>query len=188
MTATFGTCFPGSTYIIVEKIYPVDLSAVPWTTSRRKVIRQVSRTCDVQQALYNGEIIDGNPTQWHYLMDALRLAQISYQPTGESSIVLVYHGSDNLLRILPAEFNLAFLPDNLDYLFEEHAIPAIRGQNHGEDPIPDIRLFGDPTIPFYSMGGLEPPTAAAVYHGETGRLELVPPNQLDIMLEQLSNE
>ena len=179
-----GLCTPNGTYFIVERVYVVNTSHTPGP-SARKVTRHVAQTCDRQHTLYNGEIVDGMPTPWQYLMDALGLATLSYRPTGETSVVLMYAGFENLFRPLPAELKLGFVPDALGFLFEEHSLDGFGPFIYGEDPIPEVRLFGDPSVQFYSAGGNEPPTAMAIYHGDTGRLEHVPPNQLEIMLRQL---
>lgn len=177
-------CIPNNNYIIVERVQIVYTTHTPGA-SFRKVTRHVAQTCDKQDMFYNGELVDGIPTPWQYLMDALSFGEITYQPNGQRSVVLIYAGFENLLRPLPAEFNISIVPEPLEFLFEEHNVPTTGLFVYGEDPIPDVRLFNDPSAYFIAAGGNGNPTAMAVYYGDTGRLEHVLPDQVEIMLQQL---
>lgn len=174
-------CTPQASYIIVERVYTVHTTYSPgW--GWRKITRHVAQTCNVEDMLYNGQRVDGIPSPWQYLMDALGFGEITTRPTGERNVVLVYAGFEDLIRPLPEDLHIPQLPE---FPFQEYRLPQVSPFIYGTDPIPEVRLFNDPSVPFVAQGGNGAPTAMAIYHGDTGRRELVDSSQLQIMLQQL---
>ena len=174
-------CTPNDTYVIVERVYVVFTTARIGPTMR-KVVRHVARTCDVQDVYYDGQRLSSMPNGWQLLMDALRLATISTRPTGEQRLMLAYAGFDNLVTPLPPDLQIPHVPEAV---FREHRLPNIGQMTYGRDPIPDVRLFGNPRVPFVSPGGDEPPMAMAVYYGGQRRLEPVPRAEQTQLLQRL---
>lgn len=175
-------CTPQATYFIVERVYTMYTTHTPGP-SWRKITRHVAQTCNVEDIYYDGQRVDGMPSTWQYLMDALGFAELTTRPTGETNLMLAYAGFEDLVRPLPEDLHIPQLPE---FPFQEYRLPQISPFTYGEDPIPQVRLFNDPSVPFVAPGGDGPPTAMAVYHGDTGRRELIPPGQLEIMLQQLN--
>lgn len=174
-------CSPNDTYIIVEAVYVV-LTTNRVGPTMRKVVRHVARTCEVQDVLYDGQKLTSMPGGWQLLMDAVGLAELTTRPTGATQMTLAYAGFENLVRLLPTELSVPALPQGM---FREVRLPQAGLFRYGRDPIPEVRLFNNPAIPFVSAGGDAPPTAMGIYYGATRRLEPVPRAEQVRALRQL---
>lgn len=175
-------CTPQTTYFIVERVYTMYTTHTPgpqW----RKVTRHVAQTCNVEDMYYDGQRVEGIPSTWQYLMDAIGLSEITTRPTGQTNLVLVYAGFEDFVRPLPSDLHVPQLPE---FPFREYRLPQVSPFVYGTDPLPNVRLANDPSISFVAPGGDGPPTAMAVYHGDTQRLEPVPREQLEAVLRQMN--
>jgi hypothetical protein len=53
------------------------------------------------------------------------------------------------------------------------------------DPIPQVRLYGNPQAQFVMSGGKPPPIAVGLYHQGRNKLELPSPVERDRVIKQL---
>lgn len=178
-------CTPQPSYVIVEQIHlKTGLPSIGNTVgpTLHQVFRRVLQVCDVQDMFFDGRRISGMPTPWQYLQEFVRPGnQITTRPTGERQFTLVYGGFINVLQPLPQMGNL--LPESWtrSYNLGTPPTPFI----YGTDPIPNVRLYGNPRVQFIMPGGEPPPTAMAIYNTSNRRLDLPPLGERERVLQQL---
>jgi hypothetical protein len=140
----------------------------------QQVFRRIVQVCNVQDTYFRGQRLNEAPSIWQYVQDyVLPGQQITTQATDEKRFVLVYAGFKNILQPLPwtAKYDLG--------------PPPINAYAYGNDPIPNVQLYGNQRAEFISVAGTETPTAVAVYHQDRGALEYPAATERDAVLRRL---
>lgn len=184
----FQVCEPNNTYIIVEQIHPkISLLGHNFIgkASFFQVYRRVIQVCEIQHEFkFDGRPIRGiQPSTLQILLDMLsRRDRITSKPSGDKQLVLMYAGFKNTFQPLPKASSI--LPEawTRQYSLGTPPSPFI----FGRDPVPNIRLYGDPGIPFVMPGGAPPASAIVIY--DKGK-NLITKNQgqseIELMLKKL---
>jgi hypothetical protein len=177
-------CTPQPTYLIIEEIHlKTGMPAMGNTIgpTMYQVLRRVLQVCDLQDFHFEGKRLDGNPSKWQYIREFLTPGkQITLHPTGKKELMVAYTGYRNILTPLPKIGGL--LPELLTktYNFKPSLTPFI----YGEDPIPRIQLYGNPSVTFEMPGGAPPATVIGVYTAG-GNLEFPSPVEKERIKMQL---
>jgi len=171
------TCIPNDTYVIVEQIHSknflpgLKISIGPELV---QVVRQVILVCDIRE-----RVLD-KPSKWQIFQYLIGWEKPMTRPTGESDLIRKYTGFQNVVTPLPRIGGL--LPESWT---SAHLTPTPILFHYGQDPIPHIKLYGNPTVNFTMSGGKPPATAIAIYRKATGRLEFPDPVQREKILRSL---
>jgi hypothetical protein len=178
-------CTPQPTYIIIEQIH--SKGGIPQLgnavgPSMLQVYRRVIQTCNTQDFLFEGKPINGMPSTWQYIQEFLKPGkQITTRPTGKQKFYLAYAGFKNLLTPLP---NIGGLfPASWTKRYDLGTPPL--AFVFGNDPIPQVRLYGNPRAQFIMSGGKPPPVAVGLYHKSRNKLELPTPAERTRVINQL---
>ena len=173
-------CRPdNNTYIILEQIIP-KLGAPSRLGNTigpgyGSIVRQIYGIC-VFEPRPNG--LTPFEVLWEYFFPGQR---INLKPTDRKEAYVEYAGFTDLLT--PIQGMNGILPEFLSKTYE---FTPPTPYFSGKDPFPQIRLYGNPAISFTAGdGGQDPPTAAAVYIKNTGRLQLFDPKQRQQVLENV---
>jgi len=174
------TCTPSDTYVIIEKIY--SKSVLPGLKigigpELVQVARQVWRVCDIEERLLD------KPNGWQIFQHWIGWKSLATRLTGESDFIHIYTGFKNVVTPLPKIGGL--LPESWT---SAHLTPTPTLFHYGRDPIPHIRLYGNPTVNFMMPGGKPPAAAIAIYHRATHRLEFPDPAQQERILRSLATQ
>jgi len=176
-------CTPNDTYVIVEKIHSKEKWSIPKTNIGPELIqvhRHILLVCDVQDIYRSGEKLPGMPNDWQLFQDLIGWNKLTTRPTGERQFTLQYAGFQNVVVPLPKIGDL--LPESWT---SAHLTPTPTLFHYGRDPIPHIKLYGNPTVNFTMPGGQPPATAIAIYRKATDRLEFPDPAQRERVLRSL---
>jgi len=171
------TCTPNDTYVIIEEIHSkqvlpgLKLGIGPELV---QVVRQILVVCDIEERLLN------KPNIWQIFQDLIGWKRLATRPTDESVFIRKYLGFQNVVTPLPKIGNL--LPESWT---SAHLTPTPTLFHDGRDPIPHIKLYGNPTVNFTMPGGKPPASAVAIYHKATGKLEFPDPAQQERILRSL---
>jgi len=155
-------CTPNDTYVIIEQIHSkIGLPGLKFGIgpSMVQVVRRVLVVCDIQNIYQNGKRLPDMPNGWQIFQDLIGWRRLTTQPTGESQFALEYSGFQNVVTPLPKIGNL--LPESWT---SAHLTPTPTIYHYGRDPIPNVKLYGNPTVNFTMLGGKPPATAIAIYH------------------------
>ena len=165
------TCDPRDLYVLVEQIHPkAGLPALGNTLgpSMFQVYRAIYNLCDLNEILFRGRRIDGHPSSWQRLQALVSPARtLSTAPTGETRFRLVYAGFKNIGKPLPKVENM--LPEAWTRKYDWWT-PSVF--HYGQDPIPWIRLYGNPMAHFVMPGGQAPASCIGLYRRDSGHLSL----------------
>lgn len=178
-------CTPQPSYVVVEQIHPKPgLPAIGNTIgpSMYQVFRRVLQVCAEQDVVFEGRRIAGSPSIWQYLHEVLRPGpQITTTANGKQHFVLSYAGFRNLLTPLPEVGGL--LPEawTKQYDLGTPSTPF----KFGKDPIPLVRLHGDPRVRFVMPGGRPPATAVGIWHSDSKRLDVPDYAERQSVIEKL---
>lgn len=166
-------CKPQPTFVIIEQIHAK--AGLPSAASGTigpglfQLYRRVIQVCDVQDMFFEGKRIFGVPSTWQYIQEFLRPGkQITTHRTGEQQLHLAYAGFKNLLTPLPKIGSL--LPDSWTKQYDLGMPPSVF--IIGNDPIPTVKLYGNPRAKFVMVGGTPPPVAVGVYNQTRNQLTL----------------
>jgi len=174
---TTRRCILNDTYAIIEEIHSKNfLPSLKFGIEPEliQVVRQVLLVCDVQELLLD------NPNLWQLFQDWIGWKKLPTRLTGESGFVRQYTGFQNVVTPLPKIGGL--LPESWT---SAHLTPTPTLFHYGQDPIPHIKLYGNPAVNFMMPGGKPPATAMAIYHRATGKLEFPDPVQQERVLRSL---
>ncbi len=171
-------CKPVATYVILEELH----HALGWgkvTVNGRNVgvdlfkrVRTVMQTCNVHDLFYDDQKINGAPSGWQLLMDYLDIEKIIERPTGETRLLLTYKEALNYGEVFGERAKLPKITSSLS--------------RYGNDPIPDVNLYGNSNIEFSSIGGKTVLSAVATYDGTT--LSQVPRSRLKDTIKALTSK
>lgn len=165
-------CTPQPSYVVIEQIHPKPgLPAFGNTIgpSLFQVFRRVLQVCAEQDVYFEGRRLRGTPSTWQYLRDFLQPGpQITTARNGKQRFILTYAGFTNLLTPLPDVGGL--LPETWTKQYDLGT--PLSPYRFGKDPIPRVRLHGNPRVQFVMPGGNPPATAVGVWHAATARLNL----------------
>ncbi|MEO1497700.1 MAG: hypothetical protein AAFV43_11180 [Planctomycetota bacterium] len=180
-------CTPQPNYVIVEEIHSKSgLPAVGNTIGPGlwQVVRRVMQVCDEQDVFYEGNRVAGGvPSSWQYLKElVLPGQQITQRPNGKRNMILAYAGFSNIVQPLPKLGDL--LPDSWTRQYDT-GTPRFSPFVYGSDPIPQVRLYGNPRAQFVMPGGKPPATAVGIYRGASNQLELPPVAQREKLIKDL---
>nr|WP_319394727.1 hypothetical protein [uncultured Desulfobacter sp.] len=164
-------CTLQPTYVIIEQIHPKAglPSAVGGTIGPGlyQLYRRVIQVCDVHDIFFDGKHMSNPPGAWQYIQEFLMPGkQITSHPTGEKQFVRVYAGFKNLLNPLPKVGSL--FPDSWTKQYDLGAPPS--PFVYGNDPIPSVKLYGNPQAIFEMVGGAPPPVSVGVYNRANNQL------------------
>lgn len=166
-------------YLIIESVHTSDAFRV---SEIIQVYRKIIGFCNYHQYKYDGKPISGTPSTWQYLQNFFSDGKrITTSPTGKEAAYSVYRGVRNSVRPIA----------NLHYsgmLTKEYRLGApLSPFTWGEDPIPDIQLYGRSDIHFVMPGNNPPPTAYALYDIQTAQLdEIKDPAAREHLLAKIS--
>lgn len=147
-----------------------------------QVFRRVIQVCDMQDMFFEGKQFFGTPSTWQYIQEFLRPGkQITTHPTGEQQLHLVYAGFLNLLTPLPKIGNL--LPASWTKQYNLGTPPS--PFTIGRDPIPNVKLYGNPRADFVMVGGTPPPIAVGAYNQTLHQLTLPIGNDRQRLIDRL---
>jgi hypothetical protein len=177
--ANVAFCRPEPVYIITESVEdkgglgPATLDVAKLTG----VVRKVVQACIPQDYVVDGKVRRGEPTNWEYIKSLLGLAKIEGRDKegGLAIPLLVYAGFRNFGEVLG--------------VVERRAIWTPKIFHYGRDPVASVKLYGNPNINFYSVGGKASPSVIVIYdpNNKSNPITQVPPsdvNQLENMLNQ----
>ena len=144
-----------------------------------KATRKIVQACIAQDYYVDGKKRDNQPTNWEYFKYYLGLTSIEGRdrPKGQVTPLLVYSGIQNLGEALGVRKN----------------IYTAQAFIYGADPIPQIKLYGNPKIDFHVPGGRGDPTAIVVYdpRSKSNQIVQVPPadqnNVIDMLKTKVAN-
>lgn len=177
-------CAPEPIYVIRETIHPGRGLPQLWNTvgpELTKVQRTVWQVCALEEEFFDGERLDDSLSDFRRLWELLTPGtQITKRRTGRKELMAVYAGFRNILRVFTE------LPGLPDAVTRERDLGTLRSPFiYGVDPIPQVRLYGNPSVMFTSAGGTSPPTALAVYYATSGKLDVPPPGERERVLRRL---
>lgn len=180
--ATIELCRPEQIYIITETVEhalgwgKITVNGINVGVDAYKAMRQVIQACIPQDYYVDGKRKDDMPTSWEYIKSYLGMAKIEGRdkPTTQVTPLLVYSGFQNLGEAVGYRRKI-YTPQT--FIF-------------GVDPIPQIRLYGNPKIDFHSPGGQGNPTAVVIYDPRSKDKQLiqVPPGEQNKVIEILSKK
>jgi hypothetical protein len=181
----FNKCLPsGKIYLIIESVFQKQGVPTLGNTvgpSLTQVQRQIYTECDVQDRYFKGKRIDENASAWQMAEILFNQGKIETRPTGASIDMLVYVGTRN--ELVPVQQLRDWIPVALTKPLT--LSKAFSPTPFGVDPIPAIQLYGNKAISFISVGGDSPPTAMALYHTDTHKLELLGAIEIARIFEKL---
>lgn len=99
--------------------------------------------------------------------------QITTKRTGKTTFVVSYYGYLNIITA----------PYKLDKQLEMFWINL-----YGDDPIKNVRLYGDPNFDFVAHGGKGDPSAIAQYDGRSKKLTAIDPRNFADTIKKLKSD
>lgn len=164
-------------YFIVEKIYAKSGLPALWNTvggAAIQVVRTIYEVCHFQDIYLDDEKIDyDNITLWQTLR-ILYGHEVISKNTPEVTNNLIFCGTNTYIVPLP-NLNDNLLGEKITKLLSDsYHVNFVAPLGFGQDPIPDIQLYGRLDINFISSsGGLNVPTAIAKYNKKTREVVII---------------
>ncbi|PIF23735.1 hypothetical protein [Candidatus Pantoea floridensis] len=177
-------------FIIIERIYNRDVPNWHGIGSELvqiyKVVYQLYRKQDL---FLDGErITPANASLWDHLK-IFAGSELEQQNSkdNETRFALDYAGSE--FRTTPLVYPGLNIKSVSTFLTSDHPIPTQRILAFGQDPIPDIKLYGRSDAQFVmANGGKDDPMAAARYDSNSGQLKLLDPiHQLSAVMRDITS-
>lgn len=183
----YSYCEQQPIYLVFEQIHAKAGMPLPSTAKGAvapglyQVFRRILQVCNEKGVYFDGKRIS-SANEWHYIQEFLRPGkQITTRTTGEQNFELVYAGFKNYLTPLPKIGNL--FPDAWTKAYDLGSPPSIFSL--GNDPIPSIKLYGNPLANFVMIGGAPPPAAIGLYNKKNDKLTFPDFSKRDSIIKKL---